>query len=377
MKLRDRALRLAASLALPLAACGGEPPEVVAAEPPVVVVAVELADLDERIEASGELRAQDRAAVASELAGRITSVLREEGEPVGADEVLLEIDPERRKLELDSARAGLDEARAARDEQKRELARRRQLHEKGIASDAQLDQTATQLALAQSRYEAARARAGVAERALEDASVRAPFAGLLALRKVSRGEYVQPGQTLFELVALDPIEAEFHLSERDSARVEDGQHVVVRVSPYPDEEFEGTVSMISPTIDAQTRTLRVKALLPNPEGRLRPGLFARVDLGIARREGVMLIPEEAVLQRADGQVVFRTTDGDRVERVMIETGAHWDGRVEVTAGLASGDRVVTRGQAGLVDGIAVSPRNPDGTLLTGAVSAAPAEAVSR
>jgi membrane fusion protein (multidrug efflux system) len=147
-----------------------------------------------------------------------------------------------------------------------------------------------------------------------------------------------------------------------------GQTVDVRVAPFPDETFGASVTFVSPTIDTRTRTLRVKAQLENPEGRLRPGLFARVDLGISEREGVPMILEEAVLQRADGAVVFRANGKNRVERVVIETGMYHEGYVEVVKGLAPGDRIVSRGQARLFQGQQVVPRNPDGTLVGGPVA---------
>jgi membrane fusion protein (multidrug efflux system) len=353
-----------------LPACGaGEDREELGASP-VVIANVEMRDLEERIEATGELVAKEHAQIASEVSGRITEILVDEGDAVEVSQVLLEIDPERRNLELASARAGFTEAEAARGEQGREFQRAKTLHEQGIASDAALDQTETALALARSRAEAARARVGVAERAVRDASVRAPFAGLIARREVSRGEYVNVGQPLFELVALDPVEVEFHLAERDSARVVVGQEVRVSVAPFPDETFHGIVSVVSPIIDARTRTLRVKAQIDNPDGRLRPGLFARADLGIAVREGVLLVPEEAILLRSDGSVVFRRGEGNRVERVMVETGGHHGNRVEIARGLTRGDQVVTRGQTGLVDDALVSPRNADGSPVSTAVSAA-------
>jgi membrane fusion protein (multidrug efflux system) len=189
---------------------------------------------------------------------------------------------------------------------------------------------------------------------------------------VSRGEYVQVGQALFELVALDPIDVEFHVPERDSARVAQAQVVTLTVEPYPGESFRGEVSVVSPTIDPQTRTLRVEARVRNSEKRLRPGLFARVDLGVATRKGLLLVPEEAVLQRADGEVVFRANRDNKVERVVVKTGVHKDGLVEIASGLRPDDLVVTRGQAGLTDGLVVSPRNPDGTPLASVDSNAPA-----
>ena len=324
------------------------------------VAAVDIAD---RIEATGELLAKERAQIAAEVGGRVTEILIDEGGAAEQGAGVLTIDPERRALERDSARARVTEANAALREQEREHKRIQELHQRGVASQTQLDQAETQLKLTHSRRSAAEAELGMQTRALADAVVKAPFSGLVADRLVSRGEYVAPGQKLFELVSLDPIEVEFHLSEIDSSRVKVGNEVDVRVAPFPDETFRASVTIVSPTIDSRTRTLRVKAQLENQDGRLRPGLFARVDLGIAKREGVPMIAEEAVMQRADGAVVFRAVAENRVERRVIEVGAHHDGMVEVVSGLAPGDLVVLRGQAGLADGQVVAPRNADGTSL--------------
>jgi membrane fusion protein (multidrug efflux system) len=291
----------------------------------------------------------------------VTETPYEEGARVAAGTVVMRIDPERHALEQNAAAAGLAEAQANLLEQERALARMRELHAGNVASQERLDQAETATKLGRARVEAARAQLSMAERAHGDANVMAPFDGLVARRLVSRGEFVQPGQALFELVALDPIEVEFHLAERDVSRVQPGVPVVVQVAPYPDERFTAHVTVISPTVDAATRTLRVRAELPNPDGRLRPGLFARADLGVSRRESVAMIPEEAVLQRADGAVVFRLAPPDRVERRVVETGAHDGGSVEVRRGIVAGDQVVTRGHTALVDGAMVEIRNADGT----------------
>ena len=137
--------------------------------------------------------------------------------------------------------------------------------------------------------------------------------------------------------------------------------IQVSVSPYPDEVFDAEVSVVSPTIDPQTRTLRVRALIQNADGRLRPGFFARANLGVAQRKGVRMVPEEAVLRRADGAVLFRVEDDSRVTRHVVETGAVRDGMVEIRSGLAEGERVVSRGHADLIDGSLIVARNPDGT----------------
>ena len=358
------ALALVAVLATFASACGDSdaPPAVVA--PPVVVAPVEAHRIEDRIEATGELLARSQAAVASQVGGQITRIVRDEGQALAAGDLVLEIDPERRQLEADSARALLAQAEAQAGEAERELARMERLHAQGVASDARLDEARTALRSLRASRDALRAQFGMSERSLRDSSVTAPFAGLVARRHVSAGEYVTPGQTLFDLVALDPIEVEFHVPERDSGLVSVGASVDVRVAPFPDESFRATVSVVSPVIDAATRTLRVKASLPNPEGRLRPGLFARADLGVAVREGVAMIPEEAVLQRADGPVAFRLIDGDHVERRGLELGVIREGRIEVRDGLAVGDRVVVRGQSELMHGSVVSVRDATGAPVS-------------
>jgi len=227
---------------------------------PAVVVPVTVRSFEEQIEASGQLLAKHQADVAAQVAGEVTEVLADEGDAVAEGDIVVEIDPERRNLDLDAAQARVGEAEAAVAEQLREVKRVTALAGKRVASANQLDQAETALSTARSRLRAARAELGSAERALRDASVRARFSGLIARRWVSRGEYVTAGQKLFELVSLDPIEVEFHLPEADASRVQNGIPIRVQVAPYPDELFEATVHVISPTIDPRTRTLRVKAL---------------------------------------------------------------------------------------------------------------------
>jgi len=354
-----RPFLVAALLAIGACGRGEKTPEIAATG--VTLAPVLARDLEERIEATGELRAKDSARVAAEVAGRVTETPYEEGSRVAAGTIVMRIDPERHALERDAARAGLAQAEASLQEQERTLLRMRELHAGKVASRERLDQAETATKLARAKLEGARAQLSMAERAHGDANVAAPFAGLIGRRLVSRGEFVQPGQALFELVALDPIEVEFRLTERDVARVRPGIPVDVRVAPYPDQTFRATVTVVAPTVDPQSRTLRVRAELPNADGRLRPGLFARADLGVSHRTGVAMIPEEAVLQRADGAIVFRLDGPDRVKRLVIETGAHDAGSLEVVRGLAPGDRVVTRGHTALINGARVQIRNTDGS----------------
>lgn len=345
-----------------LTACRAEKALEESPEKSVVLVPVTVRDVEVRIASTGQLLAKQRADVAAQVGGEITRILVDEGAAVAENTVVIEIDPDRRKIDLDRARARAAEAGSAVAEAERQHRRVQELAAKDIASRAQQDQALTNLEAARSRLQAARADLGAARRATADSRVTTRFAGVIGRRFVSRGEFVQPGQKLFELVSLDPVEVEFSLPEADASRLSLGLPLEVSVAPYPDEVFSATVSMISPTVDERTRTLRVKALLPNPDRRLRPGLFVRVDLGIARRENVVLVPEEAVLQRADGAIAFRAVDGaSRVERRVLEIGRIKSGETEVISGLSEGDVVVVRGHSTLIDGAAIVSRNPDGT----------------
>jgi membrane fusion protein (multidrug efflux system) len=349
-------------------ACGQEEAAQQSLAAPVVVEPATVGDMEERIEGTGELAAPDRALIAAEVDGRITEIRVDEGAKVAAGDVLLAIDPEKRRLDADSAGAQLRDAEASYVVAQREYERARALHDQGIASDSLLDQRGTELSRAQARRDSALASSGVANKLLRDASVRAPFAGLVAKREVSRGDYVRTGQALLEVVALDPIEVEFTVAERDSARVATGQPVTVSVEPYPNEKFVGAVSAVSPVIDPRTRTMRVKARIPNSDGRLRPGLFARTDLGVAKRTGVVLVRAEAILQRADGEVLFTVGPDDRATRRVVKTGVQRDGRIEIVEGLAADAQVVIAGQSGLVEGAAVERK---GAAPSGAPTAQP------
>ena len=366
MNLKSRGIREAALfvslIALLFPACAEEETKTVIKAPPVLVVSVMAHDVVDRIEATGQLLAKADAHVAAQVSGEITEITADEGAAVEAGSVVLKIDPERRTLERANQQAQVAQAIAQRDESRRNLKRVQSLRKRNAVSQAQMDEAETNLRLAQARLEAAEAQLGLAERAFRDATVAAPFSGLIARRHVNAGEFVSAGQPLFDLVTLDPIEVEFFLPEADSSRVRAGVPVEVRVSPYPDEVFSANVTVVSPTIDPQTRTLRVKALIENSDGRLRPGLFARADLGVSKRSGIPMVPEDAILQRSDGSVLFRIADDGTAERLRVKTGVYDDGLVEIASGISPGDSIIVRGQTNLIHGAVVSIREANGAL---------------
>jgi RND family efflux transporter MFP subunit len=180
--------------------------------PPVMVARVVVRDVVDRITATGQLVAKAEATIAAQIPGQVTGITVEEGDAVSEGQILLEIDPQRRELELASAEAQLAEASAQVVETWRGMDRIQNLNKRDAASQSRLDEARTALKLAHSRKNAHEARVGLARRALADASVRTPFAGLVARRSVSVGEYLSVGLPLFEIVTLDPIEAEFSVA---------------------------------------------------------------------------------------------------------------------------------------------------------------------
>jgi len=363
---RDRSrfsLALLLPLALSMATVSGCAEEETAVEellPSVSVYALQPRTLSEDIRASGDLEAQFHTEIAAEVDGRVTELALDEGAFVEAGTIVIEIDPERRKLDLAAAEAKLAQARANLRKERSQTARIRELRSESVSSIQQLEEAETMLALAKSSVSAEEAAVGVARRAVGDSSVAAPFAGMIARRSVELGEFVQKGTTLYELVSLNPLEAIFSLTELDTERVRVGQNIEISVGAFPDRVFSGVVSFVSPTVDPSTRTLRIKAQVDNSHGLLRPGLFARISLGVAERQNVLMVPAESVIQRVGGASVYRVLamEGNdaRVERVPVETAASDGAFVEVRGALRAGDQIVRRGHGGLSDGMVVVVR---------------------
>ncbi len=354
------------ALAFGVSGCEEEGVTTEAILPSVSAAEVVSIDLEEEIRASGDLRARLHTVIAAEVAGRVTEIRIDEGGSAQAESVVLELDPDRRRLDVAAAEARLAQARANLVKERRQADRIRKLRSESVASVQQLEEAETALLLARSAVEAEEAAVGVAARALADASVSAPFSGLVSRRMVQLGEFVQPGTPLFELVALDPLEAIFSLTELDTERVRLGQRVQIRVGAFQGRVFEGVVTFVAPTVDPATRTLRIKAEVNNEQGLLRPGLFARVSLGVDRREDVLMVPEESLTQSSGNAYLYRLDADDRVERVEVQTGAHEAGLVEVRGPLVAGQRVVRRGHGGLSDGMVVVVRDLERRMLESA-----------
>jgi len=306
---------------------------------PVEAVKVEATTLEWKVEAVGSLRANEAIVLRPEIDGRITAIAFEEGQRVRKGQVLVRLDESISKAELSQA-----EARLALGQTN--YKRADSLKNQGYGSDQEKDRTASELRV--NRAEVALAQARLAKTRL-----LAPFDGVLGLRKVSVGDYVQPGTDLVNLLDLSVLKVDFRISGIHLSRVRVGQQVKLTIDAYPGRIFNGEVYVIDPQVDLNGRSLVMRARIPNSGGELRAGLFTRVELILSSNEEALMIPETALVPKGDKQFVFRVVEG-KVVWSEIEKGIRQGRLVEVRSGLQAGELVVTAGHLKIQDGMQVS-----------------------
>ncbi len=302
---------------------------------------------------SGQLSAEHSVMVKSETDGVIDAVLFTEGHAVEKDAVLFRLRDREQVARLRVAQANLSLAKEVN-------ARTQNLVTRDAASLAQKDQATAELAVARARVELAKVE-------FERTEIRAPFDGVLGMRLVSPGDRISDETPLVQIDAIERLQLSFAISEEGILFAELGATIGVRVRPYPNEVFPGTVFFISPSLDPVARRVIVKAWVPNEQRRLRAGLFANVDLEVARRENAILVPESSVVFDRIGTYVWKIDAENVATRVPIEAGLRKHGTVEVTLGLQPGDVIVTAGTHKVSEGkkvvVAVPPSSSAGQAL--------------
>ena len=281
----------------------------------------------------GSVEAVNGIRVANEVPGVIREIGFESGDTVEQGDVLIRLDSQIDQAALRTRRA---EAQLAA----REFNRIEDLLPRRAVSQSQYDE-------AKANYDAARARVNEAEAQLNKKVIRAPFDGKLGLRLVDQGEYIATGTFIVEINMLDPIYLDYTLSERELPRVERGYEVVASVAAVAGETFTGEVSAINTSVNPETRTVRIRATLPNPDGKLRPGMFSTVMTRHPEQETLLTLPRTAVSYNTYGDYVFLIEEDDSgqltVTRRSVETGEVRGDRVAITKGVSEGDQVVAKG----------------------------------
>ncbi|KFJ64700.1 efflux RND transporter periplasmic adaptor subunit [Bordetella bronchiseptica] len=290
------------------------------------------------IAAVGSLRSDESVVLRPEVAGRIQHIDFKEGEAVRAGQTLVRLDDSVPRAELDQARANLALAQS-------QFRRAQDLQGRGFVSQQARDEAASSLKVQQ-------AAAALAQARLDKMTIRAPFAGIVGLRDVSVGDYVNQGQDLAPLEAIDPLKVDFRVPEMYFSKVGVGQTLSVRLDALPGEQRQGVVYAVSPLVDAGGRSILLRATVANPDSVLRPGMFARVQL-LFGQEKALAVPEAALSPSGQTQYVFRVRDGV-AQRVEVTVGERREGRGELLTGVGAGDEVVVAGLQRLTDGAPVT-----------------------
>jgi membrane fusion protein (multidrug efflux system) len=284
---------------------------------------------------SADLLPRRRATLAAEGPGVVEELSVEMGDRVTADQVLVRIDTRALRQQVAEAEALFRQAQD-RFERAESLFERR-----SITKQAHIDAVAAR--------DVAQARLGAVRLALEKSEIKAPWSGQVAAKRVEVGDYAAPGQPLLELVEVRRLKVRAAASSADVPYLRTGVPVTVRVDVLPGEEFLGEVVRLGAELDTDTRTLDVEAELENADGRLRPGMFGRMEIPRQTLAAALLVPLAAVVDFEAEKVVY-VVEGDRARRQVVSLGPVVGERVVLTEGIAAGDRVVVSGQQQVADG---------------------------
>lgn len=295
------------------------------------------------VKAVGSIVAVNGIEVANEVPGVIQQINFESGDLVSKGDVLIRLDA---AIDEAALRTRGAEAQLTRQE----FTRIADLLPKRAVSQSQYDQ-------AKANYDAANARVNEAEAQLSKKVIRAPFDGTLGIRLVDQGQYIATGTSIVEINMLDPIYADYTLSEKNLPDVAVGYSVVATVAAAPGTEFKGTVSAINTSVNADTRTVRIRATLANSEQLLRPGMFATVNTRQPDDMTVVTVPRTAISYNTYGDFAFVVEDNDQGQKVVkrrsVRSGDALNDRVAVLEGLEVGETVVSKGLLRLRSGQAV------------------------
>ncbi len=322
----------------PGAPAGGPPPTAVEAARVATVA------MPQTITAVGSLRSDESVTLRPETAGRISAITFQEGQRVTKGAPLVKLDPAIPQAEVQQARANLTLAKAKFD-------RAVDLAKRSFISGQAKDEAENNLKVAEAALQLAEAK-------LAKTEIKAPFSGIIGLRSVSVGDYVKEGADLVNLEAIDPLKVDFRVPETYLRLVQVGQSLQVALDAMPGSTFDGRVVAVNPLVDAAGRSVVIRAQVRNQDTTLRPGMFARVRLITREQADAIVVPEQALMPQGNEQYVFKVVDG-KVARTKVEAGQRRDGKVEVVAGLAPGDTVVTAGHLKLRDGVAVRVAGAD------------------
>ena len=333
-------------------------------KPTVEVAQVMLMNLVDESQTVGSLRSRQGVVLKPEVSGRITQLNFRDGDRVKKGQLLVQFDDQLPAAQVQQAQAELNIALANNK-------RNEDLVSQNFISRRTLDESAAAQQVAEAKLALARATAARLK-------IIAPFDGLAGIRAVNVGDYLKDGADIVNIEDIDAIFVDYRLPERFQTKIRRGQSSVIELDALPGRKFTATVLAIDPLIDANGRSVGVRACIDNRRLQLRPGMFARVNAVFGQRDNAQVIPEEAIVPQGGKQFVIKLVDGTEpnsriTQRVEVKLGLRTPGKVEVLEGLGAGDTVVTAGQQRVQrDGTAVRVLDLAATPATPAANAATA-----
>lgn len=328
---------------------------------PVQVQPVSTETVVYSVSAVGSVEAFETVMVTARVAGVVEQVLFSEGRTVNKGDVLVEIEPLRYRLAVESAEAAYKKAQAAEADALAALKRREAvvIQNPGLIPGEEIETWRTRVATTRADVEAARASLNQAKLNLSDALVKAPLAGIIQTRSVQTGQYLQPGTVMATLVRRDPLLLRFSVTEADAPRLMLKQKVQFRLI-NDSTLFSAQIQHIAASADPNTRMVQITAEIDDPMTKnLRPGTFAEIEIAVSSRKLAPVIPQTAVRPSEKGFLAYIIEDGKAVERILTLGLRSADGRVEVLEGIKKGDSLVIRGSEALTDGCVVRIEESD------------------
>ena len=324
---------------------------------PVEVAEVHPRVVRDQFRALGNIESDENIEIVSELNVRVVDLPFHEGQPVDSGSIIARLDDHEIGAEAERTQAERDQAQS-------NYTRSQKLAAEGAVSAQELEDSRTALRVAEAVASLARAH-------LEKTRIRAPFPGLVGVRRVSRGAYLREGSVITDLTRVDEMKVTFAAPERFAKDLKPGVEVELRTPAFPGELFRGRLSVVDPVVDPATRTLRLVARIPNSGYRLRPGMSADVSVTLAERSQALVVPDEAVFAQGNQNFVYVVKSDSTVTLTPVELGTRDSMQVEIVRGITAGVRVIRTGHQKLYPGARVMPipaGGPPGAQAAGASS---------
>ncbi len=323
-------------------------------EKKVEVTEIQARPVSYTVSAVGSLKALEDVTISPKKAGIINQILVKEGDRVKKGQILVQLDDVDARLQVERAEAGAKQAEATVETNRTIIPRYQKLYESQVIPQQTLDELVLKVKVDEAKLDLAKAELNLARQNLLDHRIVSPIEGVVNLKIASLGEHVNvaPKDEILKIVQMDPLELEFYVPETWAGKVHLGSKVQFTLKAFSEEKSTATLRFISPTADPATRNVKVKAVVPNPHYRLKPGFFAEVTVQTGTNPKALAIPESALLSQEGKFFAFVVQNGV-AHRKEVETGHRFEGKVEVLKGIQEGERVVTVGHEQLSEGTKV------------------------